>query len=85
MSPVTEMGCAAGISGIIYAKTLQANPGKRCSDRCWESYSNLQLNDSMSNIVSAAILETESLVFYVVMKKTKVPKVLAEEMYHFVW
>ena len=27
--PVTEMGCAAGVSGIIYAKNfLQANPGK---------------------------------------------------------
>ena len=30
--PVTEMGCAAGISGIIYAKNfLQANPGKRAA------------------------------------------------------
>ncbi len=30
--PVTEMGCAAGVSGIIYAKNfLQANPGKRAA------------------------------------------------------
>ena len=30
--PVTEMGCAAGISGIIYAKNfLKANPGKRAA------------------------------------------------------
>ena len=30
--PVTEMGCAAGISGIIYARNfLQANPGKRAA------------------------------------------------------
>ena len=28
--PVTEMGCAAGVSGIIYAKNfLKANPNKR--------------------------------------------------------
>ena len=28
--PVTEMGCAAGISGILYAKNfLKANPNKR--------------------------------------------------------
>src|SRR6056297_2893297 len=28
--PVTEMGCAAGVSGIIYAyEFLKANPGKR--------------------------------------------------------
>jgi predicted naringenin-chalcone synthase len=32
--PVTEMGCAAGISGIIYAKNfLQSNPGKRAAVR----------------------------------------------------
>lgn len=30
--PVTEMGCAAGVSGMIYAKNfLQANPGKRAA------------------------------------------------------
>jgi predicted naringenin-chalcone synthase len=30
--PVTEMGCVAGVSGIIYAKNfLQANPGKRAA------------------------------------------------------
>ena len=28
--PVTEMGCAAGVSGIVYAKNfLKANPNKR--------------------------------------------------------
>ena len=30
--PVTEMGCAAGVSGIIYANNfLKANPGKRAA------------------------------------------------------
>ncbi|RYZ75831.1 MAG: type III polyketide synthase, partial [Proteobacteria bacterium] len=30
--PVTEMGCVAGVSGIIYAKNfLKANPGKRAA------------------------------------------------------
>src|SRR6478735_11241713 len=56
--PVTEMGCAAGISGIIYAKNfLQANPGKRAAVVAVESpTATFQLEDySMANIVSAAI------------------------------
>lgn len=56
--PVTEMGCAAGVSGIIYAKNfLKANPGKRAAVIALESpTATFQLNDySMVNIVSAAI------------------------------
>lgn len=56
--PVTEMGCAAGVSGIIYAKNfLQANPGKRAAVIAVESpTATFQLEDfSMANIVSAAI------------------------------
>jgi predicted naringenin-chalcone synthase len=56
--PVTEMGCAAGISGIIYAKNfLQANPGKKAAVIAVESpTATFQLDDlSMANIVSAAI------------------------------
>jgi predicted naringenin-chalcone synthase len=56
--PVTEMGCAAGVSGIIYAKNfLKSNPGKRAAVIAVESpTATFQLNDfSMSNIVSAAI------------------------------
>ncbi len=56
--PVTEMGCAAGISGIIYARNfLQANPGKRAAVIAVESpTATFQLDDfSMANIVSAAI------------------------------
>lgn len=40
--PVTEMGCVAGVSGLIYAQQfLTANPGKKsccCSDRSTNSY-----------------------------------------------
>src|SRR5690606_8807471 len=56
--PVTEMGCAAGISGIIYARNLLlANPGKRAAVIAVESpTATFQLHDfSMANIVSAAI------------------------------
>ena len=56
--PVTEMGCAAGISGIIYAKNfLQANPGKKAAVIAIESpTATFQLDDfSMANVVSAAI------------------------------
>ena len=35
--PVTEMGCAAGISGIMYANNfLKANPGKRAAVSLWK-------------------------------------------------
>jgi len=56
--PVTEMGCAAGVSGIIYAKNfLKANPNKRVALVAVESpTATFQLDDySMTNIVSAAI------------------------------
>lgn len=85
--PVTEMGCAAGVSGIIYARNfLKANPGKRAAVIAVESpTATLQLEDfSMVNMVSAAIfgdgaactlLSSES--------DAKGPKILADEMYHF--
>jgi len=56
--PVTKMGCAAGVSGIIYAKNfLKANPNKRAAVIAVESpMSTFQQEDfSMVNIVSAAI------------------------------
>jgi predicted naringenin-chalcone synthase len=79
------MGCAAGISGIIYAKNfLQSNPGKRAAVIAVESpTATFQLNDfSMSNIVSAAIFGDGAAVFTFLTKTMKVPKFL-EEMYHF--
>lgn len=85
--PVTEMGCAAGVSGIIYAKNfLKANPGKRAAVIAVESpTATFQLNDySMANIVSAAIFgDGAACVLLSSDKEDTGPEILAEEMYHF--
>ncbi len=85
--PVTEMGCAAGVSGIIYAKNfLQSNPGKRAAVIAFESpTATFQLDDfSMANIVSAAIFgDGAACVLLSSEEKDEGPKILAEEMYHF--
>ncbi len=85
--PVTEMGCAAGISGIIYAKNfLKANPGKRAAIIAVESpTATFQLDDfSMANIVSAAIFgDGAACVLLSSNEEDEGPKIVAEEMYHF--
>jgi alkylresorcinol/alkylpyrone synthase len=85
--PVTEMGCAAGISGIIYAKNfLQANPGKRAAVIAVESpTATFQLDDySMTNIVSAAIFgDGAACVLLSSIADEEGPEILDEEMYHF--
>ncbi|WP_406824021.1 type III polyketide synthase [Pedobacter sp. KACC 23697] len=85
--PVTEMGCAAGVSGMIYAKNfLKANPGKRAAVIAVESpTATFQLNDfSMANIVSAAIFgDGAACVLLSSDKDDTGPEILAEEMYHF--
>ena len=85
--PVTEMGCAAGISGIIYAKNfLKANPGKRAAVIAVESpTATFQLNDfSMANIVSAAIFgDGAACVLLSSHQDDEGPEIVAEEMYHF--
>lgn len=85
--PVTEMGCAAGISGIIYAKNfLQANPGKRAAVIAVESpTATFQLNDfSMANIVSAAIFgDGAACVLLSSLEEEEGPEILCDEMYHF--
>ncbi|MEO8253592.1 MAG: type III polyketide synthase [Flavobacterium sp.] len=85
--PVTEMGCAAGISGIIYAKNfLKANPGKRAAVIAVESpTATFQLNDfSMPNIVSAAIFgDGAACCLLSSHEEDSGPKILDEEMYHF--
>lgn len=85
--PVTEMGCAAGISGIIYAKSfLKANPGKRAAVIAVESpTATFQLNDfTMANIVSAAIFgDGAACVLLSSHKADNGPEILDEEMYHF--
>lgn len=85
--PVTEMGCAAGISGIIYAKNfLKANPGKRAVVIAVESpTSTFQLNDfSMANIVSSAIFGDGAACVLLSSDENDLGvKILDEEMYHF--
>src|SRR6187402_1324368 len=85
--PVTEMGCAAGISGIIYAKNfLKANPGKRAAVIAVESpTATFQFNDfSMANIVSAAIFgDGAACVLLSAAEEDEGPAIVAEEMYHF--
>ncbi|MEO0059225.1 MAG: hypothetical protein RLZZ312_872 [Bacteroidota bacterium] len=85
--PVTEMGCAAGISGILYAKNfLKANPNKRAAVVAVESpTATFQLDDfSMANIVSAAIFgDGAACVLLSSYENDLGPEVVAEEMYHF--
>lgn len=85
--PVTEMGCAAGVSGMIYAKNfLRANPGKRAAVVAVESpTATFQLNDfSMANIVSAAIFgDGAACVLLSSAPSDQGPEILQEEMYHF--
>jgi len=85
--PVTEMGCAAGVSGIIYAKNfLKANPGKRAAVIAVESpTSTFQLDDySMGNIVSAAIFgDGASAVIMSSHENETGPAIIDEAMYHF--
>jgi alkylresorcinol/alkylpyrone synthase len=85
--PVTEMGCAAGVSGMIYAKNfLKANPGKRAAVVAVESpTATFQIADfSMANIVSAAIFGDGAAC--VLMSSDPIddgPELIAEEMHHF--
>ncbi len=85
--PVTEMGCAAGVSGIIYAKNfLQSNPGKRAAVIAVESpMSTFHKNDfSMVNIVSAALFgDGAACVLLSSDENEEGPVVQDEGMYHF--
>ena len=85
--PVTEMGCAAGVSGLIYASHfLKQNPSKRAAVVAVESpTATFQLNDySMANMVSAAIFgDGAACVLLSSHEDDTGPKVVGEEMYHF--
>jgi len=85
--PVTEMGCAAGVSGVLYAKNfLKANPGKRAAVIAVESpTATFQLDDfSMANIVSAAIFgDGAAAVILSSHEADAGPEILSESMYHF--
>ncbi|MFH6942628.1 type III polyketide synthase [Flavobacterium sp. FlaQc-50] len=85
--PVTEMGCAAGVSGIIYAKNfLKSNPGKRAAVIAVESpTATFQHTDfSMPNIVSAAIFGDGAACCLLSSYETDPgPEIIDEQMYHF--
>ncbi len=85
--PVTEMGCVAGISGMIYAKNfLKANPNKRAAVIAVESpTSTFQLDDySMVNIVSAAIFgDGCACAILSSYQGEEGPEIIDEAMYHF--
>lgn len=85
--PVTEMGCAAGISGIIYARNfLKSNPGKRAAVIAVESpTATLQLDDfSMANMVSAAIFgDGAACALLSSEEEASGPEIVGDEMYHF--
>jgi predicted naringenin-chalcone synthase len=85
--PITEMGCVAGISGMIYAKKfLEANPNKKAAVIAVESpTATFQLDDfSMANIVSSAIFgDGAACVLLSSYETDKGPKIINESMYHF--
>lgn len=85
--PVTEMGCAAGISGMIYAHNfLKANKNKRAAVVAVESpTATFQLDDfSMANMVSAAIFgDGAACVLLSSEEDAEGPEIIGEEMYHF--
>lgn len=85
--PVTEMGCVAGVSGMIYARNfLQSNPGKRAAVIAVESpTATFQLHDySMANIVSAAIFgDGAACVLLSSHEADNGPEVIGSSMYHF--
>ena len=85
--PVTEMGCVAGVSGIIYGKKfLNANPNKRVAVVSVEApTATFQLeNFSMENIVSAAIFgDGAASVILSSHQADKGPIIVDESMYHF--
>lgn len=85
--PVTEMGCAAGISGLIYAyHFLKSGKGKRAAVLAVECPSaTFQHGDhSMANIISAAIFgDGASCVLLSSEGEQTGPRILGEGMYHF--
>ena len=85
--PVTEMGCAAGISALIYARNFLLNdPEKHAAIISFESpMSTFQWNDfSMTNMVSAAIFgDGCACAILGPSKKGITPEIQDHQMYHF--
>lgn len=84
--PVTEMGCAGGVSGLIYArKILEGNPSLKVALLAVESpMSTFQLDDfSMTNMVSAAIFGDGAACAILGGSEDSLPAIVDTEMYHF--
>jgi len=84
--PVTEMGCAAGTSGLIYANEfLRANPTAYAAVIAIESpTATFQHDDfSMTNIVSAAIFGDGAACAILGPSKEVRPAIVDTDMYHF--
>lgn len=85
--PVTEMGCAAGVSALIYARAfLRSRPGARAAVISVESpTATFQHADhSMANIISAAIFgDGASCVLLSSEPEAAGIRMLADGMYHF--
>tara|TARA_R110000868_G_scaffold60855_1_gene185296 strand:- start:1005 stop:2075 length:1071 start_codon:yes stop_codon:yes gene_type:complete len=85
--PITEMGCVAGVSGMIYANNfLKSNPNKRAAVIAVESpTSTFQIDDySMTNIVSAAIFgDGCACTILSSYENEQGPEIIDEAMYHF--
>ena len=84
--PVTEMGCAAGTSALIYANDfLKANPGKYAAVISVESpTSTFQHQDfSMTNMVSSAIFGDGAACAILGPEREGTPRIVDTHMYHF--
>lgn len=85
--PITEMGCAAGVSALIYAHDLlKANPGQRAAIVALESpTSTFQLSDfSMTNMVSAALFgDGVASTILGPAEEQVLPVIKDRQMYHF--
>lgn len=85
--PVTEMGCVAGVSAMIYASEfLKANPGKRAAIVAFEAPTAtfLMKDTSMTNIVSSAIFGDGCACVLMSSEEEAVgPEICGSEMYHF--
>jgi alkylresorcinol/alkylpyrone synthase len=84
--PVTEMGCAGGTSGLIYARhLLRGNPGKKAAVLALESpTSTFQVKDfSMANVVSAAIFGDGAACAILGETEKTAPALEDDSFYHF--
>jgi len=84
--PITEMGCAAGVSAIIYAnELLKANPNKKLAIVAFESpTATFQTSDfSMTNAVSSAIFGDGAACVIMGNTNEAAPSIIDTQMYHF--